>query len=124
VSTGVLVARFFRSVWSKALFLGEAAWFQVHRALMLTTSVLTCIAFVMPFIYRGGWSSHAGYHPYLGCIVMTLAISQPLLAASRPPLHDSSGSNVPGDGVARTGSSKSPEDLHNDGICDLAHWDR
>ncbi|ELV10506.1 Ferric-chelate reductase 1 [Tupaia chinensis] len=28
VSTGVLIARFFRSVWSKAFFLGEAAWFQ------------------------------------------------------------------------------------------------
>jgi hypothetical protein len=29
VSIGVLVARFFRSVWSKAFFLREAAWFQV-----------------------------------------------------------------------------------------------
>lgn len=88
VSVGVLVARFFRPVWSKALFLGEAAWFQVHRILMLTTSALTCIAFVMPFVYRGGWSSHAGYHPYFGCIVMALAVFQPLLAAFRPPLHD------------------------------------
>ncbi|XP_015356334.1 ferric-chelate reductase 1 [Marmota marmota marmota] len=88
VSIGVLIARFFRSVWSKAFFLGEAAWFQVHRLLMLTTSVLTCIAFIMPFIYRGGWSWHAGYHPYLGCIVTALAVLQPLLAAFRPPLHD------------------------------------
>ncbi|XP_012973873.1 ferric-chelate reductase 1 [Mesocricetus auratus] len=88
VSIGVLVARFFRSVWSKAFFLGEAVWFQVHRMLMLATSVLTCIAFVMPFVYRGGWSRRAGYHPYLGCTVMTLAVLQPLLAIFRPPLHD------------------------------------
>ncbi|XP_008831923.1 ferric-chelate reductase 1 isoform X2 [Nannospalax galili] len=88
VSIGVLVARFFRSVWSKAFFFGEAAWFQVHRMLMLATSVLTCIAFVMPFVYRGGWSQRAGYHPYLGCTVMTLAVLQPLLAAFRPSLHD------------------------------------
>lgn len=88
VSIGVLVARFFRSVWSKAFFLGEAAWFQVHRMLMLATSVLTCIAFVLPFVYRGGWSRRAGYHPYLGCTVMTLAVLQPLLATFRPPLHD------------------------------------
>ncbi|KAM5256023.1 ferric-chelate reductase 1 [Ctenodactylus gundi] len=88
VSVGVLIARFFRPVWSKAFFFGEAAWFQMHRMLMITTSVLTCIAFVMPFIYRGGWSWHAGYHPYLGCIVMTLAILQPLLAAFRPHVHD------------------------------------
>ncbi|XP_038167202.1 ferric-chelate reductase 1 isoform X2 [Arvicola amphibius] len=88
VSIGVLVARFFRSVWSKAFFFGEAAWFQVHRMLMLTTSVLTCVAFVLPFVYRGGWSRRAGYHPYLGCTVMTLAVLQPLLATFRPPLHD------------------------------------
>ncbi|CAO2599867.1 Ferric-chelate reductase 1 [Lemmus lemmus] len=88
VSIGVLVARFFRSVWSKAFFFGEAAWFQVHRMLMLATSVLTCIAFVLPFVYRGGWSRRAGYHPYLGCAVMTLAVLQPLLATFRPPLHD------------------------------------
>uniref|UniRef100_A0A8I4A5K8 Ferric chelate reductase 1 n=1 Tax=Callithrix jacchus TaxID=9483 RepID=A0A8I4A5K8_CALJA len=88
VSIGVLVARFFKPVWSRAFFLGAAAWFQVHRMLMFTTTALTCIAFVMPFIYRGGWSRHAGYHPYLGCIVMTLAVLQPLLAVFRPPLHD------------------------------------
>lgn len=29
---------------------------QVHRMLMLATSVLTCIAFVLPFVHRGGWS--------------------------------------------------------------------
>ncbi|XP_057649626.1 ferric-chelate reductase 1 [Chionomys nivalis] len=88
VSIGVLVARFFRSVWSKAFFFGEAAWFQVHRMLMLATSVLTCVAFVLPFVYRGGWSRRAAYHPYLGCTVMTLAVLQPLLATFRPPLHD------------------------------------
>ncbi|XP_073907026.1 ferric-chelate reductase 1 isoform X3 [Castor canadensis] len=88
VSIGVLVARFLRPVWSKAFFLGQAVWFQVHRVLMLITSGLTCIGFVLPFIYRGGWSRHAGYHPYLGCIVMTLAVLQPLLAAFRPPLYD------------------------------------
>lgn len=55
---------------------------------MLTTSALTCIAFILPFIYRGGWSWHAGYHPYLGSLVMALAVLQPLLAAFRPPVHD------------------------------------
>ncbi|XP_049736234.1 ferric-chelate reductase 1 [Elephas maximus indicus] len=87
-SIGVLIARFFKPVWSKTFFFGEAAWFQVHRMLMITTSALTCVAFVLPFMYRGGWSRHAGYHPYLGCMVMTLAVLQPLLAAFRPPIHD------------------------------------
>ncbi|XP_006830986.1 PREDICTED: ferric-chelate reductase 1 [Chrysochloris asiatica] len=88
VSIGVLIARFFKPVWSKTFFFGEAAWFQVHRTLMITTSVLTCVAFVLPFVYRGGWSWHAGCHPYFGCIVMTLAVLQPLLAAFRPRIHD------------------------------------
>ncbi|KAM6219830.1 ferric-chelate reductase 1 [Rhynchocyon petersi] len=88
VSIGVLIARFFKPVWSKTFFFGEAVWFQVHRMLMITTSALTCVAFLLPFIYRGGWSRHAGYHPYLGCIVMTLAILQPLLAACRPSVYD------------------------------------
>lgn len=87
VSIGVMVARFFKPVLSQPLF-GESAWFQVHRTLLLTTSSLTGIAFVLPFVYRGGWSWHAGYHPYLGCAVMILAVLQPLLAVCRPPLHD------------------------------------
>ncbi|KAI5936877.1 Ferric-chelate reductase 1 [Manis javanica] len=87
VSIGVLIARFFKPVLSEAFF-GEAAWFQIHRMLMFTTTALTCIAFALPFIYRGGWSWYAGYHPYLGCIVMILAVLQPLLAAFRPPVYD------------------------------------
>lgn len=86
VSIGVLTARFFKPVWSNMIF-GQAVWFQVHRLLMFTTTVLTCIAFILPFIYRGGWSKRAGYHPYLGCVVMILAVLQPLLAAFRPSLH-------------------------------------
>ncbi|XP_019484889.1 PREDICTED: ferric-chelate reductase 1 [Hipposideros armiger] len=68
VSIGVIIARFFKPVWSKTLF-GESTWFQVHRMLMLTTSVLTGIAFILPFIYRGGWSrvsiSPTGFFVYI-----------------------------------------------------------
>ncbi|KAM5294727.1 ferric-chelate reductase 1 isoform 2-T3 [Glossophaga mutica] len=87
VSIGVIVARFFKPVLSHPIF-GEAAWFQVHRALMLTACVLTGVAFVLPFVYREGWSRRAGFHPYLGCAVMTMAALQPLLAGFRPPLQD------------------------------------
>ncbi|XP_075792714.1 putative ferric-chelate reductase 1 isoform X1 [Pelodiscus sinensis] len=86
VSIGVIVARFFKPVWPYSLF-GKEIWFQVHRMLMLTTVLLTSIAFVLPFIYRGGWSERAGFHPYLGCTVMALAIFQPLMAGFRPPPH-------------------------------------
>ncbi|XP_053550016.1 putative ferric-chelate reductase 1 isoform X3 [Bombina bombina] len=85
VSIGVIVARFFKPVWPGSLLCGEKIWFQVHRTLMITTVVLTSVAFALPFVYRGHWSKRAGYHPYLGCIVMALAILQPVLAVFRPP---------------------------------------
>uniref|UniRef100_G1Q6Q3 Ferric-chelate reductase 1 n=1 Tax=Myotis lucifugus TaxID=59463 RepID=G1Q6Q3_MYOLU len=71
VSVGVIVARFYKPVLSRPLF-GESAWFQVHRALMLITSSLTCIAFVLPFIYRGGWSSRMGKQIFIIIIVTTI----------------------------------------------------
>ncbi|KAM4659741.1 ferric-chelate reductase 1 isoform 6-T12 [Amazona ochrocephala] len=87
VSIGVIVARFFKPVWSYSFLFGKEMWFQVHRMLMLTTVMLTGISFVLPFIYRGGWSQQAGFHPYLGCTVMALAIFQALMAGFRPSRH-------------------------------------
>lgn len=87
VSVGVIVARFFKPVWSHSFLLGKELWFQVHRMLMLTTVMLTSISFVLPFVYRGGWSHQAGFHPYLGCAVMALTIFQPLMAGFRPSRH-------------------------------------
>uniref|UniRef100_A0A8C5R2B4 Ferric chelate reductase 1 n=1 Tax=Leptobrachium leishanense TaxID=445787 RepID=A0A8C5R2B4_9ANUR len=84
VSIGVVVARFFKPVWPNSSLCGHKVWFQVHRILMVATVVLTTIAFVLPFLYRGHWSTRAGYHPYLGCIIMTLAILQPVMAILRP----------------------------------------
>lgn len=87
VSIGVVVARFFKPVWSHSFLFGKEIWFQVHRMLMLTTIMLTSFSFVLPFIYRGGWSKQAGFHPYLGCTVMALTIFQPLMAGFRPSPH-------------------------------------
>ncbi|XP_062992306.1 ferric-chelate reductase 1 [Elgaria multicarinata webbii] len=85
VSIGVIVARFFKPVWPNSFLFGEEIWFQVHRMLMMTTVLLTTASFVLPFVYRGGWSEQAGFHPFLGCTVMALAIFQPLMAGFRPP---------------------------------------
>ncbi|MGH0153005.1 UNVERIFIED_CONTAM: hypothetical protein FKN15_047321 [Acipenser sinensis] len=57
---------------------------QVHRILMSSTVLLTCVAFILPFVYRGGWSKHAGAHPFLGCTVMALAVLQLVMAIFRP----------------------------------------
>ncbi|XP_039208202.1 ferric-chelate reductase 1-like isoform X1 [Crotalus tigris] len=87
VSIGVIIARFFKSVWPHTLLYGEEIWFQIHRTLMIITILLTSVSFVLPFIYRGGWNKQAGFHPYFGCTVMALALFQPLMAAFRPPSH-------------------------------------
>ncbi|KAL7887358.1 hypothetical protein AOLI_G00050790 [Acnodon oligacanthus] len=84
VSTGVIIARYFKPDWAETSLCGQRVWFQFHRALMLVTVLLTCIGFILPFIYRGGWSKRAGSHPYLGCTVMALALIQPIMALFRP----------------------------------------
>ncbi|XP_030626013.1 putative ferric-chelate reductase 1 [Chanos chanos] len=84
VSTGVIIARYFKPDWPQKTLFGQKIWFQLHRTLMVVTVVLTCIGFILPFVYRGGWSKRAGSHPYLGCTVMVLAIIQPVMALFRP----------------------------------------
>ncbi|XP_041126579.1 putative ferric-chelate reductase 1 [Polyodon spathula] len=84
VSIGVIVARFLKPLWPESTLFGQKIWFQVHRTLMSSTVLLTCIAFILPFVYRGGWSKHAGAHPFLGCTVMALAVLQLVMAIFRP----------------------------------------
>ncbi|KAG9351102.1 hypothetical protein JZ751_024992 [Albula glossodonta] len=85
VSTGIIMARYFKNDWSDRALCGQRVWFQVHRALMAVTVLLSSVGFVLPFVYRGGWSRRAGAHPYLGCTVMALAVIQPIMAVLRPP---------------------------------------
>uniref|UniRef100_A0A8C9RFN4 Ferric chelate reductase 1 n=1 Tax=Scleropages formosus TaxID=113540 RepID=A0A8C9RFN4_SCLFO len=84
VSTGIIVARFFKLEWPNTTLFGQKVWFQVHRGLMSLTVLLTCISFTLPFIYRWGWSKRAGAHACLGCVVMVFTILQPLGAVFRP----------------------------------------
>ncbi|KAG7275131.1 hypothetical protein CRUP_024697, partial [Coryphaenoides rupestris] len=84
VSTGVLFARHYKNMWPNVLPRGERLWFQVHRGLMLLAVGLICVAFTLPFLYRGGWSKRAGGHPYMGCTVLALCVLQPIMAVLRP----------------------------------------
>ncbi|XP_060685908.1 ferric-chelate reductase 1-like isoform X3 [Hemiscyllium ocellatum] len=81
---GVIIARFFKPVWPFSTLLGKKVWFQVHWMLMATTVLLTCLAFILPFLYRGAWSYCAGAHPYFGCMILILVILQLIMAFFRP----------------------------------------
>ncbi|KAM4623659.1 putative ferric-chelate reductase 1 [Polymixia lowei] len=83
-SVGTFIASYYKPDWPNQTLFGQKVWFQIHRWLMVLTVGLTVVAFCLPFIYRGGWSKHAGVHPYLGCCVLVLALIQPIMAAFRP----------------------------------------
>uniref|UniRef100_A0A670YAZ7 Ferric chelate reductase 1 n=1 Tax=Pseudonaja textilis TaxID=8673 RepID=A0A670YAZ7_PSETE len=77
VSIGVIVARFFKPVWTNTLLFGEEIWFQVGK--MNCGEVMLCNI--------GQLCTQAGFHPYFGSTVMALALFQSLIAAFRPPLQ-------------------------------------
>ncbi|XP_078121138.1 putative ferric-chelate reductase 1 isoform X1 [Sander vitreus] len=83
-SVGTFIASFYKPDWPNQTVFGQKIWFQVHRGLMILTVTLTSVAFCLPYFYRKGWSKHAGVHPYLGCCVLTLSLTQPVMAAIRP----------------------------------------
>ncbi|XP_017576664.2 putative ferric-chelate reductase 1 isoform X2 [Pygocentrus nattereri] len=83
-STGTFIAGFFKPDWPEKTLFGQRIWFQVHRAVMMLTVMLTFVGFTLPFTYRRHWSRGASAHAFLGCIVMALAVIQPIMAALRP----------------------------------------
>ncbi|XP_064416172.1 putative ferric-chelate reductase 1 [Latimeria chalumnae] len=88
-SIGIIMARYFKKV-AKTKVWGKDIWFQAHWFMMALTVAATITAFVLAFVSRKGWS-YSGYvlqgtgaHPVLGCIVMVLSLTQPLVAVFRP----------------------------------------
>ncbi|XP_074478068.1 putative ferric-chelate reductase 1 isoform X1 [Sebastes fasciatus] len=84
VSTAIFIAHHYKHSWPDTTLLGQRLWFQLHRTMMVLAVVLTAVAFSLPFIYRRGWSKHAGSHPYIGCTVMALSVIQLIMAVLRP----------------------------------------
>ena len=88
VSTGILVARYFKPAWPKSKICGKPVWFAIHRTVMVTAVVLTLISFVLILVYKKGqWSSplskRAFAHSIVGILVIILATAQPFMAIFR-----------------------------------------
>lgn len=84
-TVGMFIARFMRPVWGEKNVCGKRVWFQVHQAFMIITALLTVTGVAFAFIYVGHWSEDAGAHPFIGIIVLSTAVIQPLVAFFRPP---------------------------------------
>ncbi|CAH3167988.1 unnamed protein product [Porites lobata] len=67
---GMFVPRFMRTVWGVKEMCGKRIWFQLHRTLMILTTVCTVAGAILAFVYVGKWSEDAGAHPIIGTIVL------------------------------------------------------
>ncbi|XP_061489771.1 putative ferric-chelate reductase 1 isoform X2 [Rhineura floridana] len=86
-SVGMIFARYLKKSIKKTIW-GKDIWFQIHFLMMLLTVVATAIAFILIFVAANGWSSSAGAHSIIGCIIMALSFLQPAIAFFRPSLQN------------------------------------
>ncbi|CAF1014104.1 unnamed protein product [Didymodactylos carnosus] len=88
VSTGFLIARYFKKTWMNRKLCGEAVWFSIHRALMSGASLLTIVAFIFILVHQqGSWTKKTATteyaHSIIGILVVSFAIIQPFMALFR-----------------------------------------
>lgn len=88
VSTGVLIAQFFKTAWPERKICGKAVWFTLHRVVMSSAAILTIIAFILILVFeKGRWISRSQErefaHSIVGIIVISFAVIQPILALLR-----------------------------------------
>ncbi|CAF1387689.1 unnamed protein product [Rotaria magnacalcarata] len=94
VSTGILVARYFKQSWPKSKICGKAVWFGIHRTIMTCVAILTLVAFILILVYKKGqWISQKNQrefaHSIVGILVISFSIIQPFMALFRcnPDAH-------------------------------------
>ncbi|CAF3499833.1 unnamed protein product [Rotaria socialis] len=88
VSTAIILALFFKKSWPNQKILGKQIWFSVHRALMMATSVLTILAFILILVYSNGewvpqYKGRSFAHSIIGIITISFAAIQPIIAFFR-----------------------------------------
>lgn len=88
VSTGILIAQFFKKAWPDQKICGKPIWFAMHRAMMLCAATFTITGFILILVYKKGkWVSVDGpiqfAHSIFGIIVISFAIIQPIMALFR-----------------------------------------
>uniref|UniRef100_A0A8C9XB61 Ferric-chelate reductase 1a n=1 Tax=Sander lucioperca TaxID=283035 RepID=A0A8C9XB61_SANLU len=81
-SVGTFIASFYKSDWPNQTVFGQKIWFQVDIP-YTNRFIFQLVRAQGPFLLLLNML-HAGVHPYLGCCVLTLSLTQPVMAAIRP----------------------------------------
>ncbi|XP_077861580.1 ferric-chelate reductase 1-like, partial [Saccoglossus kowalevskii] len=94
-SIAIICARYYKPMWPGRQLLGQKVWFTFHRSLMVINVVCFSAAFVVIFVHVGGWviytstSDKQFIHATIGCIVVGLGLTNPIMALFRPhPTND------------------------------------
>ncbi|XP_077981364.1 putative ferric-chelate reductase 1 [Glandiceps talaboti] len=89
-SIGIMFARYFKPIWPNSQLLGQKVWFTFHRSLMILNLLCFIVAFILIFIYVGGFvtfnksSDLVFVHALSGIIVTALGLTNPIMAFFRP----------------------------------------
>jgi len=78
-SLGLILARYYKPMWTDTKACGQKVWFSYHRALMLSAMFLTIIGFILILVKKGGKfetpdSLPTKAHPILGLIAIICAL--------------------------------------------------
>ncbi|CAM4749259.1 unnamed protein product [Rotaria magnacalcarata] len=88
VSTGIIIARYFKQSLPTHKLCGKAIWFAIHRFVMICSVLMTAVGFLLIVIYKKGhWTSQSlsreFAHSIIGLIVCIATVIQPGMALFR-----------------------------------------
>ncbi|CAF1229846.1 unnamed protein product [Didymodactylos carnosus] len=90
VSTGILIARYFKKTFANKKLFSEDVWFFLHRAIMTCAATLTLIGFLFILVFKKGeWvqkstsTSKEFAHSVIGIIIVACSFIQPFIALFR-----------------------------------------
>jgi hypothetical protein len=78
------LARFVKRNNGDNMIMKTAAWFFLHRAVMMGVVIGTIVSIIVIFVDRGGWSPSVGTHGITGILTFLFSISNPIIAFFRP----------------------------------------
>ncbi|XP_076440456.1 putative ferric-chelate reductase 1 [Babylonia areolata] len=87
-SLGLLMTKYYKTMWPNKRMFDQRYWFVTHFNCMAMVFLVTVIAIIIIFVEADGWSKAPDLpqraHPILGIIIFVCIIINPILALIRP----------------------------------------